>query len=118
MSGVVRVSVNGKTLHTFCKDGSVRIITTRSVEDYLQGNPFLTHGKKSPIWKKCEEIQQRTLSPFLLNLSQEGILPDQTAQVLTTVYGQRFFARIWTEHGVNYEFEQTTMPGFVELCHT
>jgi CheY-like chemotaxis protein len=118
LTGVLRAQVDGKTLHAFCKEGSVRVISTRNVEDYLHNTPFLTHGKKSPIWKKCEEIQRKTLSPFLLNLSQEGILPDQTAQILTSVYGHRLFARIWTEHGVNYEFEETTLPHFVELCHT
>ena len=116
LTGVLRVQVRGNTLHAFCKEGCVKVVSTRDIEDYLRNTPFLTHGKKSPIWKKCEEIQRKTLSPFLLNLSQEGVLPNQTAQILTTVYGHRLFARIWTEHGVNYEFEEATLPYFVELC--
>jgi hypothetical protein len=40
----------------------------------------------------------------------------QTAQTLTQLYGHRLFSKIWTEHGVNYEFEETVLPPFVEAC--
>ncbi len=116
LTGVLRASVRDKTVHAFCEGGSIRVISTRNVDAYLEGTPFLTNGKKSAIWKKCEAKQRETLSPFVLNLSQEGILPTQTAQTLTQLYGHRLFSRIWTEQGVNYEFEETVLPPFVELC--
>lgn len=115
LTGVLRAKVDGLTAHAFCKEGCVRVVSTREVKIYLEDTPFLSHGKKSPIWKKCEEMQRETLAPFLLNLSQEGVLPTQTAQTLTNVYGHRLFARIWSEQGVLYEFEQTALPDFVQL---
>ena len=114
LTGVLRANIRGKTLHAFCKEGSVAVVSTRDVEDYLEGTQFLTNGKKSPVWKRCEQKQRETLSPFVLNLSQEGVLPAQTALTLTHLFGHRLFSRIWTEHSVNYEFEQTTLPAFVE----
>lgn len=118
LTGVLRVCIGGITLHAFCKEGLVKVISTRQIEDYLEGTPFLTHGKKSAIWKRCEEKQLETLSPFILNLSQEGVLPLQTAQTLTNLYGHCLFSRIWTEQSANYEFEQTVLPDFVKLCHS
>jgi hypothetical protein len=118
LTGVLRINISGVTLHTFCKEGAVRVVSTRHFEDYLDGTPFLTHGKKSPIWKRCEERQLETLSPFILNLNLEGVLPLQTAQILTNVYGHRLFARVWTEKNANYEFEQTPLPDFVESCQS
>jgi CheY-like chemotaxis protein len=115
-TGILRVVVRGDTLHAFCERGSIRVVSTRGVETYLEGTPYLTGGRKSPIWKKCEDIHRETLSPFLLNLCQEGILPTQTAQTLTDLYGHRLFSRVWTESGVNYEFEETALPSFVNLC--
>jgi len=117
MSGVLRVAVRKETLHAYCLEGAVRVVTTRNVEAYLEGTPYLTNGRKSPIWKKCEDLQRQTLSPFLLNLSKEGVLPAQTARTLTDLFGHRFFARIWTEkQGVNYEFEETPLPAFIDDC--
>lgn len=116
LTGVLRAGIKGKTLYAFCQEGSVRVVSTRDVEEYLVGTPFLTRGVKSPIWERCEERQRETLSPFLLNLSQEEVLPIQTAQTLTNLYGHRLFAKIWTTKSVNYEFEKTPLPPFVELC--
>ncbi len=117
MTGVLRVVARQETLHAFCQAGAVRVVTTRNVESYLEGTAYLSNGKKSPIWKKCEELQRQTLSPFLLNLCHEGILPVQTARMLTDLFGHRIFARIWTEPaGVNYEFEEVPMPAFIEEC--
>ena len=117
MTGVLRVAVRKETLHAFCLEGAVRVVTTRNVETYLEGTSYLSNGKKSVIWKKCEESQRKTLCPFLLNLAQEGILPAQTARTLTDLYGHRLFARVWTEPGgVNYEFEETPLPSFIDEC--
>ncbi len=115
-TGTLRVTIRKETVHAFCENGSVRVVSTRNVEAYLEGTPYLTGGKKSPIWKKCHDLQHETLSPFLLNLSWEGILPSQTARTLTDLYGHRLFARVWTEGGVNYEFEEGPLPPFVEWC--
>jgi CheY-like chemotaxis protein len=117
MSGVLRVAVKKDTLHAFCQEGAVRVVTTRNVESYLEGTPYLTNGRKSLIWKKCEDLQRQTLSPFLLNLSQEGVLPAQTARTLTDLYGHRLFAQVWTDpRGVNYEFEEVPLPAFTDDC--
>jgi len=117
MTGVLRVVVHKETLHAFCQEGAVRVVTTRNVTSYLEGTAYLANGKKSSIWKKCEEQQRQTLCPFLINLSHEGILPVQTARMLTDLFGHRIFARIWNEPGgVNYEFEECEMPGFIEEC--
>jgi CheY-like chemotaxis protein len=116
VTGVLRVAFKKDTLHVFCDKGNVRVVSTRNVEAYLEGTPYLTNGRKSLIWRKCEDLQRQTLSPFLLNLSQQGVLPAQTAKTLTDVYGHRLFARTWTESSVNYEFEQTPLPSFVEEC--
>ncbi|MCE0482978.1 MAG: response regulator [Methylacidiphilales bacterium] len=117
MTGVLRVVVRKETLHAFCREGAVRVVSTRNVETYLDGTPYLTNGRKSAIWRKCEELQRQTLSPFLLNLSKEGVLPAQTARTLTDLYGHRLFARVWTEPGgVNYEFEETMLPAFIHEC--
>jgi CheY-like chemotaxis protein len=115
-TGILRVMVRGDTVHAFCENGSVRVVSNRRVESYLEGTPYLTGGKKSPIWKRCEDLHRETLSPFLLNLCAEGILPSQTAQTLTDLYGHRLFSRVWTEPGVNYEFEETVLPSFVSQC--
>ena len=115
-SGTLRVMVQKDMVHAFCENGSVRVVSTRNVETYLAGSPYLTGGKKSPIWKKCDDLQRETLSPFLLNLSMEGVLPTQTARTLTDLYGHRLFARVWTEGGVNYEFEEMALPSFVDWC--
>jgi CheY-like chemotaxis protein len=116
MSGVLRVVAQKETMHAFCLEGAVRVVTTRNVEAYLEGTSYLS-GRKSVIWKKCEESQRTTLCPFLLNLAREGILPAQTARTLTDLYGHRLFARVWTEPGgVNYEFEETPLPSFVDEC--
>jgi CheY-like chemotaxis protein len=116
LTGILRVAVKKDTFHVFCQKGTVRAVSTRNVELYLEGTPYLTHGRKSLIWRKCEDLQRQTLAPFLLNLSQQGVLPAQTAKTLTDVYGHRLFARIWTESSVNYEFEETTLPAFVDEC--
>jgi hypothetical protein len=116
LTGALRLGIQTKTLHVFCKDGVVRVISTRDVDEYLKDTPFLSHGRKSPFWLKSEERQRQTLSPFLLNLSLDGILPIQTAQTLTQLYGHRLMAQIWTERGLSYEFEQFSPPDFVELC--
>ena len=117
MSGVLRVVVKNETLHAFCLGGAVRVVTTRNVDAYLAGTSYLSKGKKSLIWKKCEELQRETLSPFLLNLSHEGIIPSQTARTLTDLFGHRLFAKVWTEpRGVNYEFEEIPLPAFIEDC--
>jgi len=117
MTGVLRVVARKDTLHAFCQEGSVRVVTTRNVESYLEGTAYLSNGRKSLIWRKCEELQRQTLCPFLLNLSQEGILPFQTARMLSDLFGHRLFARIWTEPaGVHYEFEEVSMPPFIEDC--
>jgi hypothetical protein len=117
MSGVLRVVLKKDTLQAFCQAGAVRLVTTRNVESYLEGTPYLTNGRKSLIWKKCEDLQRQTLSPFLLNLSQEGVLPAQTARTLTDLYGHRLFAKTWTEpSGVNYEFEEMPLPPFINEC--
>jgi len=117
MTGVLRVVARKETLHAFCQEGAVRVVTTRDVESYLEGTAYLSNGRKSLIWKKCEDLQRQTLSPFLINLSHEGILPVQTARMLTDLFGHRIFARIWTEPaGVNYEFEEIPMPAFIEEC--
>ncbi len=117
MTGVLRVVARKETLHAFCQEGAVRIVTTRNVESYLEGTAYLSNGRKSLIWRKCEELQRQTLSPFLINLSHEGILPFQTARMLSDLFGHRIFARIWTEpSGVNYEFEEVPMPSFIEEC--
>ena len=117
MSGVLRVVVKKDTLQAFCQEGAIRVVTTRNVESYLEGTPYLTNGRKSLIWKKCEDLQRQTLSPFLLNLSQEGVLPAQTARTLTDLYGHRLFAKTWTEPlGVNYEFEEVPLPAFADDC--
>ena len=117
MTGVLRVASKQDTLHAFCQKGAVRVVTTRNVESYLEGTAYLSKGRKSLIWRKCEELQRQTLSPFLLNLSKEGVIPAQTAQTLTDLYGHRLFAQIWTETtGINYEFEETPLPLFIEEC--
>ncbi|HUB68154.1 MAG TPA: response regulator [Candidatus Methylacidiphilales bacterium] len=116
MTGILRVTVRKDILHAFCQKGIIRVVSTRNVESYLEGTPYLTRGRKSLIWRKCEDLQRQTLSPFLLNLSQQGVLPAQTAKTLTDLYGHRLFAQIWTEPSVNYEFEQTRLPSFVEEC--
>ena len=117
MNGVLRVVVKNETLHAFCLNGAVRVVTTRNVEAYLEGTPYLTNGRKSAIWKRGEDLQRQTLSPFLINLSQEGVIPAQTARTLTDLFGHRLFARVWTESGgVNYEFEETALPSFIDDC--
>jgi DNA-binding response OmpR family regulator len=117
MTGVLRVVARKETMHAFCQEGAIRVVTTRNVESYLEGTAYLTQGKKSLIWRKCEELQRQTLCPFLINLSHEGILPDQTARMLTDLFGHRIFARIWTEPaGVNYEFEEVPLPAFIDEC--
>ena len=116
MSGVLRVAVRKESLHAFCLEGAVRVVSTRNVEAYLEGTSYLS-GRKSSIWRKCEESQRTTLCPFLLNLAREGILPAQTARTLTDLYGHRLFAKVWTEPGgVKYEFEETPLPSFVDEC--
>jgi CheY-like chemotaxis protein len=116
LTGVLRVALKKDTLHAFCQKGTVRVVSTRNVESYLEGTPYLTRGRKSLIWRKCEDLQRENLSPFLLNLSKEGVLPAQTAKTLTDLYGHRLFARVWTEPSVKYEFEETSLPAFVDEC--
>lgn len=117
LTGVLRTNVKGRTLHVFCKEGCIWLVCTRDVEEYLRDTPFLANGTKSPFWKKSEEKQRETLSPFLLNLSMEGILPLQTALTLTDLYGHRLFSQVWTERGVTYEFERLpVLPAFAETC--
>jgi len=116
LTGILRVAVKKDTFHAFCQKGTVRVVSTRNVESYLEGTPYLTNGRKSLIWRKCEDLQRQTLSPFLLNLAQQGVLPAQTAKTLTDVYGHRLFARIWTEPSVNYEFEEAALPAFIDEC--
>jgi CheY-like chemotaxis protein len=116
-TGILHVSINKNlTVHAFVDAGSVQVISTRQVDQYLAGTPFRTQGKKSQIWSKCEDIQRETLSPFLINLHAEGVLPEQTAQLLTALYGHRIFSHAWIEPGVEYEFEQTALPDFVQKC--
>ncbi len=117
-TGQLHVSITKTlTVHVFIDMGSVQVISTRQVDQYLAGTPFRTQGKKSQIWSKCEDIQRETLSPFLLNLHEEKVLPEQTAQILTALYGHRIFSRAWVEPSVEYEFEQTALPDFVAKCH-
>ena len=112
-TGVLRVTLHGDTVHAFCSEGCVRVVSTRNVPAYLAGTPYLSTGRKSAVWKRAEDLQKETLSPFLLNLSEVGVLPQQTAATLTDLYGHRLFAQVWKEKGVNYEFEETALPEFV-----
>jgi hypothetical protein len=116
-TGILHVSIKKNlAVHAFIDAGSIQVVSTRQVEEYLAGTPFRTQGKKSEIWSRSESLQRETLSPFLINLCNEGVLPEQTAQILTALYGHRIFSHIWTEPSAEYEFEQTGLPDFVAKC--
>jgi CheY-like chemotaxis protein len=117
LTGVLRAAHSDLTVYAYCEKGALRMVSTRTIETYLAGSPYWTRGRKSPIWERCSELQRSTGSPFLLNLADEGVLPEQTATTLTELYGHRLFARLWVGPGdVAFEFEEMRLPEFATRC--
>lgn len=114
LTGILRVASENVVLSAYCKEGSILLVSTRSVELYLRGTPYETRGRKNALWQACEEKQRETLSPFLLNLSDLGGLAELTAATLSDLYGQMLFARLWKEVDVSFEFEQSELPAFTQ----
>ena len=116
-TGVFRVSAgNTPATELYFENGQIVVVATQDANRYSEDVEGIMPPKFSPaILEDAVEEQARSGVPFVLALGSRGLLSKTTAVTVLHRFGQRHFARLWTQTAEALAFHSVGMdalPGF------
>lgn len=116
-TGVLRVHVGtNDPTEIYLENGQIVVVATRDAHRYSEDAEEVVPAKVSLATLEDAVVEQvRSGTPFLLALGSSGLLSKSAAVALLHRFGQRHFARLWTEPPETLMFAYEALdalPGF------